>query len=368
MAEHMLERMTWPEVDAALARGVHAILLPFGSIEQHGPHMPLDTDCFIARALAERAAEHAESEGIRLLVAPTVPVTVSWYHMQYAGSMRLTTETFLRVFREVCDSLFHHGFRTVVVVNGHGGNIPALTVAINHYLETTGRRVAVANWLELASDVVSELDTPTIHAEEAETSLALALGQRVDMEQATRDAFDRSAAVREAGLPWSSLGRYDAHHRGPSAIVPMDMLRDISPSGVVGDASRARKRTGQRILDAVIPRLVRLSRELAGDLAAPADARATDVPRPHPDQEATQMEVKLQLKIADGTVASSLGFESEVDSAVKGLGLKMYPANPGTQDSKEATMFRIPVSDEETGRRAVDTLLVHDAVQSVRLT
>ena len=260
---HLLEQLTWMEVDAALADGVRTILLPFGSIEQHGPHLPLDTDCFIARALSERAAELAEREGLRLLVAPTVNITLSWYHMQYAGSMRLTTATFLDVFRDVCDSLFQHGFEHVLIVNGHGGNVAALTVAINSYLETTGRRIPVMNWLDLASDVISEMDTPATHAEEAETSLAIALGQRVLMDRATRDAFNRSDAVREAGLPWSDLGRYDAHHRGPSAIVPMDMLRDITPSGVVGDATRANRQTGERILDVVLPRMVQLAREFS---------------------------------------------------------------------------------------------------------
>jgi creatinine amidohydrolase len=276
VARHMLEKMTWTEVDEAISRGVDAVLLPFGSIEQHGPHMPLDTDCFIAGELAKRAAEHAETEGVRLLVAPTVNVTLSWYHMQYAGSLRLTTETFMRVFTDVVDSLFHHGFKTVIVVNGHGGNVAALTVAINSYIEKTGRRVPVANWLELAGDVVSELDTPTTHAEEAETSLAIALGQRVDMDLATNDAFNRSDAVRDAGLPWSAVGRYDAHHRGPGAIVPMDMLRDISPSGVIGDATRATRETGERIAEVVIPRLVQLAREFAE--RAPSND-------PHPNQE-----------------------------------------------------------------------------------
>jgi hypothetical protein len=79
------------------------------------------------------------------------------------------------------------------------------------------------------------------------------------------------------------------------------------------------------------------------------------------------MEVKLQLKIAAGTVASSLGYESEVDDAVKALGLRMYPVNPGTQDSKEATLFRIPVADEDEARRAVEVLAAHDGVQRADL-
>jgi len=140
MAEHCIERLTWPEVEERIAEGVDAVLIPIGSTEQHGHHMPLDTDSFIARSLCLRAAESGAVEGVALLVAPTLNVTLSWYHMQFPGSVRLSTTTFLQVFREVCDSLVHHGFENLVAVNGHGGNIAALTVAVNHYFETTGRR------------------------------------------------------------------------------------------------------------------------------------------------------------------------------------------------------------------------------------
>src|SRR4051794_11679020 len=127
VTEHFLERLTWPEVDERLAEGVDAVLLPIGTTEQHGPHMPLDTDCVIARGLAARAAELGEQQGVRILVAPTLNVTLSWYHMQFPGSMRLSTTTFLQVFREVCESLHEHGFANVLAINGHGGNIAALT-------------------------------------------------------------------------------------------------------------------------------------------------------------------------------------------------------------------------------------------------
>ena len=103
-----------------------------------------------------------------------------------------------------------------------------------------------------------------IHAEEAETSIAMALGQRVDEDRATRDAWDRGAAVREAGLPWTSFGQYGMRHKGPGVVVPMDMLRDITPSGVVGDATRARAETGERMVVAVVPRIVQVCREMAG--------------------------------------------------------------------------------------------------------
>ncbi len=264
VGEHLLERMTWPEVEARIGAGVDAVLVPIGTTEQHGPHLPLDTDCFIARSLATRAAELGEREGVSILVAPTLNVTLSWYHMQFPGSLRLSTATFLQVFREVCDSLAEHGFDNLVAVNGHGGNAAALTVAANHYLETTGRRVFLVQWWDLAADALAAVEGPMIHAEEAETSLALALGQRVELDRATRDAWDRGAAVREAGLPWTSFGQYGMRHAGPKVVVPMDMLRDITPSGVVGDATRASAQTGERVLEVLVPRIVQVCRETAG--------------------------------------------------------------------------------------------------------
>lgn len=263
-AEHFLERLTWPEVEARLAAGVDAVLLPIGTTEQHGRHMPLDTDCVIARGLAARAAEAARGAGVSLLVAPTLNVTLSWYHMQFPGSLRLSTTTFLDVFREVCDSLASHGLERVIAVNGHGGNAAALTVAVNHYLETTGRRVFLVQWWELAADVLADVEGPLIHAEEAETSLAIAVGQRVVMEHASEGAYDRGAAVRAAGLPWTSLGQYGMRHSGPKVVVPMDMLRDITESGVVGDASRATGELGERIVAAVVPRIVQVARDMSG--------------------------------------------------------------------------------------------------------
>jgi creatinine amidohydrolase/Fe(II)-dependent formamide hydrolase-like protein len=116
----------------------------------------------------------------------------------------------------------------------------------------------------MAADLLASIEGPMIHAEEAETSIAMALGHRVYVERATRDAYDRAAAVREAGMPWTSFGKYGMTHRGPGVVVPMDMLRDISPSGVVGDATRASAETGERIVDAIVPRIVQVAREMSG--------------------------------------------------------------------------------------------------------
>ena len=113
--------------------------------------------------------------------------------------------------------------------------------------------------------MLAEVEGPLIHAEEAETSLAIALGQRVETDRATRDAWDRGAAVREAGLPWTSLGRYEMRPKGPGVIVPMDMLRDITAVG------RRRRRDPREQRDSasgwsrrVVPRIVQVCKDMAG--------------------------------------------------------------------------------------------------------
>ena len=184
-----------------------------------------------------------------MLVAPTLNVTLSWYHMQFPGALRLQTDTFLQVFQEVCESLHAHGLEEVIAVNGHGGNVAALTVAVNRYFEVTGRRVFLVQWWELAADVLADIEGPVIHAEEAETSLAIALGQRVMMEEAACDAYDRGKAVKESGAPWTALGKYGLTHKGPGVVVPMDMLRDISNRAWSGtrDAPRGRPVSGSSL-------------------------------------------------------------------------------------------------------------------------
>jgi creatinine amidohydrolase/Fe(II)-dependent formamide hydrolase-like protein len=121
----------------------------------------------------------------------------------------------------------------------------------------------LAQWWELAGDLIKEMMTSgVIHAEQAETSLALALGQRALMDKASRDAFERSKAVLEHGHTWSRHAKYDAMFKGGFVNPPMDKIEEISESGVVGDATRANAEEGRRILDTVVTRLVEVCDDL----------------------------------------------------------------------------------------------------------
>ena len=115
-----LREMAWPDaenVETELA------VLPVGSTEQHGPHAPLGTDVCTAETVADAGAESYDGD---VIVAPAIPVGVAEEHREFAGTLWVSEDTFRDYVRETIESLSHHGWRRVVVVNGHGGNVDAL--------------------------------------------------------------------------------------------------------------------------------------------------------------------------------------------------------------------------------------------------
>ena len=108
-----------------------------------------------------------------------------------------------------------------------------------------------------------DADTAAVQHRQELARPASARPEQVLARDAAQQTYDRGAAVKEAGLAWTSLGRYELRARGPGVIVPMDMLRDITPSGVVGDATRARVELGERMVAAIVPRIVQVCREMA---------------------------------------------------------------------------------------------------------
>jgi creatinine amidohydrolase len=261
LEEYRLWRMTWKEV-ADIAEDTAAVLVPVGSIEQHGYHIPLDCDIYTSTYICEKVAERAHKEDVTVLVAPPINFGVSWYHMNFPGTISVTPETFIDVLMQICKSLSRHGFRRKVIVNSHGGNAATLQVFINKFYDETGEKVYLCQWWEIANDKLKDVDTPMVHVEEAETALALAIGERVLMDKATRDAFDRRAALRERGHAAYDIVKYDARHRGPYINPPMDMIHDISESGVVGDATKGNIEKGKEILEATVERLTDFCKQL----------------------------------------------------------------------------------------------------------
>ena len=131
--------MNWMQVEAYL-KGDDRCVLPLGSVEQHG-YLSLAVDQVLAETVA---AEAAEQSGVP--VFPALPYGLAPYFAAYPGSMTLRVDTYVRVVRELLDSIRRAGFRKVLIVNGHGGNQPAGALAIEYGMDHPEMRLKFHNW------------------------------------------------------------------------------------------------------------------------------------------------------------------------------------------------------------------------------
>ncbi|MGQ0570316.1 MAG: creatininase family protein [Armatimonadota bacterium] len=165
---HYLPHLTWPEVKDHL-RTSTTIIIPFGAVEQHGPALPLGTDTFGAIAVARAAARVSEA-----LCAPVLFPGLSAHHMAFPGTMTLTEDTFIRVVIETAASLAHHGFRRILLSNGHGGNEATLSYAVYRITKETTASAMLFGIAELRKIyLTAEIDKLDIHAGIGETSSML---------------------------------------------------------------------------------------------------------------------------------------------------------------------------------------------------
>ncbi len=247
---------TWPEISELSGDRVF-VVLPVGSTEQHGPHLALDNDHFTAYRLSVEAAKRAWEKGFKILVLPPIPYGLSEHWMKNPGTVTLKPHTFISMVEEVVESVWSHGFKKIIVVNGHGGNTHALNVAANrvvHRLKDPELTILVFDWWRFVGPELKEaVETPLFHADEGETSVAIALGQRV-----VREALEgKKIPPPPPETKWRTLdpersSRLRIHQFNPNAVVP----------GAFGRPDKASEEKGKRIIEAFIERFI----ELLGDL------------------------------------------------------------------------------------------------------
>ena len=154
-----ISETNWSQVEAYLKRDDRAVL-PVGSTEQHA-HLSLNVDGILSERVA---AEAAEPLGVP--VFPVVNYGITPYFMAYPGTVTMKVETFLRVIGDILDSLYAHGFRRIVVVNGHGGNAPAQSLIAERMGERPGLKAKFYNWYNAPKTwaTVKEIDPVASHA------------------------------------------------------------------------------------------------------------------------------------------------------------------------------------------------------------
>lgn len=242
MTEHPDRDLRSPEVAAIAAAGGVA-LQPIGAYEQHGPHLPLETDALIARALTAAAARLLPTD-LPAWVLPTLAYGKSIEHAGFPGTITLSTTTLLAVCLDVARSVAASGIRTLVFVNAHGGNPELLALAARDIRAELGLdtySVHVPS-LPLPDDLVARMPRPDldVHAGHYESSVLLALApDTVAMEFAAADGLASADAV--AGFEHVSLFG--------SVALPWSTA-DLSDSGTIGDPTGADAEWGRAAVEA----------------------------------------------------------------------------------------------------------------------
>lgn len=252
-----LWELTWQEVASYLERK-DIVLIPVGSTEQHGPHLPLGVDALVAQRLAEDAARRAD-----VLVAP--PIWFGWapQHMGFAGTVTLRAETLTALIEDVCLSLIHHGFRRIVIVNGHRiANLPPLQVAVARVRHKTGVYVGVADPVFLGHEVHKQLlmdaDAGGVsHAEGLETAHM----RHIAPDLVREDQVRRAIAGQGQHLPWHIVDPFRAGDRVWTATTANE-LRATAPTGAMGNPPWGTAERGRHLHEMLVERLVAFLQEL----------------------------------------------------------------------------------------------------------
>ncbi|MDR7542756.1 MAG: creatininase family protein [Armatimonadota bacterium] len=250
------DHLTWQEIGERRARGAIAVL-PVGSIEQHGPHLPVATDALIPIGLADRLAGAlgADDLGARLVMLPPFYYTYAKHSNWWPGTLNLDGATLVTYTRAVLEDLFRQGISRLLVLNGHMESVQFLMEGIELALERyPSTRTVLVNWWELVADaVIRDLFAeawPGWEAEHAaltETSLMLAFyPELVRTERITDDRAPRT-------LPYRVFPQ-------PPEVRP--------PSGVYASAAAASAPIGERLARHIVDGLVAVLRERLAEVAA----------------------------------------------------------------------------------------------------
>ncbi|GGM98946.1 creatininase [Dyadobacter beijingensis] len=223
--------------------GSAVVVLPLGAIEQHGPHMAVATDTDIVTHLAREAEKSLPGE---VLLCPTMPFGSSHHHLSFGGTISISPALYTQVVVDMVGSLLQNGFRRIVLLNGHGGNITpvrqALAVLSKDYDHTMPANIALVTYWELAGKPFAgelPMESPALsHACEYETSMMLHLfPEKVWMNRAER----ASRPASNGYIPWED----DEPYRG---VTLFKQTAFISSNGSSGEPQKATPEKGAHLI------------------------------------------------------------------------------------------------------------------------
>ncbi|WP_159950149.1 creatininase family protein [Rhizobium sp. 18065] len=229
-------------------------VLPLGATEQHGPHLPFETDTIIAQGIVERLIAVLPAD-LPVTVLPVEPVGYSIEHMDIPGTRTLAFEEAINRWLAIASDLHDKGVRKLVLLNAHGGNSPLLTIVATEARMRFDMLVTATSWTRfgIPEDVVApEAKAIDIHGGDIETSVMLALRpDLVDMAKAA----DFPSRQSEFATRYKHLRAYGPHAFGWK-------MSDLNPQGVAGNASAAIAAKGERLLSHAVNGLVELLQDM----------------------------------------------------------------------------------------------------------
>ena len=258
-------KMTWEEVNAAVA-AQKPVLIPAATIEDHGLHLPIDADVVIAESICRRTAERIPDEVVLL---PPITVGFSPHHIDGPGVLTARWDVFVEYVKGMCANLAYHGFRKILIVNGHGSNRPVLDLAARlTVVDNPDVQCGVLSWWELrrVQEAVAGFreSTWTGHACELETSIYLA----VDPEHVQMDKAQADNPPHPSPHFWADLvGQPPSGYANTVAMT--DYWSTVSETGTYGDPTVATAAKGEAILDAASAEIVDILRELVARPSRP---------------------------------------------------------------------------------------------------
>jgi creatinine amidohydrolase len=243
-----IEDLTWPEVASRIETAT--VLIPIGArAKEHGPHLPMQTDYLLARALCDGVARE-----LPVLIAPVIDFGYYPAFVNYPGSQHLRPETFAALLRDVIDGLIRHKAKNIAIVNTGVSTEGPVVIAVREALERTGVRIPAAHIASMGAASKGGMRQKLGgHADERETAMMMAAApERVRLERAVEDYGNALAQPK-------TVFYVPTIFRGDPASGP-----DFSVSGVRGDPRAASAEKGRAILDDMVGELVEGLRKLFG--------------------------------------------------------------------------------------------------------
>jgi creatinine amidohydrolase len=254
--KYRYDDLTWPESRDAAGQNV-VVLIPVGTIEDHGPHLPLNTDNVIVEAVC---FETARRSGGAVLSLPVVPVGLDEHHMDFPGTISVDMELLLAYLAQCAISIARHGFTHIMIVNGHGSNASVCELAARKAVLATGAVVGAMAGNAAVSDVLVS-DVLAKHRKSAPGGIGHACEYETAMMLHLRpDLVQMDKAVKETGQLATKYFNW-GDHPTPAVYAWMDYWSRFSQSGIAGDPTAATPEFGAILFEETCRRMVEVMAE-----------------------------------------------------------------------------------------------------------